>query len=220
MSNKQALPVSRPTEWAIPAGRSDWLLGTGATRTERALVWTLAIAGMSIAIAMLASETPRWSWWQWLLVVALLLDVFGGVPANGLGTAKRLYHSPSPPGASAAHRLLRHPVGFAALHLHPFLLAAAFADVPWTWAWFWYSASLLGSAVVVALPAYLQRPTGLSVVAFSVLVAALLPMPLLWWVGPLLVLKLVLAHAVVEEPYRPAAYRALVLRSPGSRARS
>jgi hypothetical protein len=177
-------------------------MGQGSVTSERLLVWALTAFATAGAVGVEAMTDPGWNGWQWAVLVVLLVDVTGGIPANGLGSAKRFYHSPAPVGASLLHRFMRHPVGFAAAHMHPFALAAVF-DLPWLWACAWYFTSLLGSASVVAAPLYLQRPLALAVCTLAILGAAATTSLPVWWFGPLLVLKLVLAHAVTEEPYRP-----------------
>lgn len=167
-------------------------------------MWVATVVSVGAALAVAAAQGVDWSWWQWALVLVLTADVAGGVPANSLGTAKRLYHSPAPPGSPLRGRVLRNPVGFAALHFHPFLVAAAFADATWMWATAWYALALGGTVAVVAVPLYLRRPLAAALVTVALIAAPLLTAPKgLVWLGPVLVLKLVAAHAVREEPYRP-----------------
>jgi uncharacterized membrane protein len=193
-------------DWTVPSGRSDWLLGTGAEPAERLLVWSATTVSVGALVATAVGQGVTWSWWQWGLVLALTVDVAGGVPANALGSAKRFYHSPVPAGLPLAQRVVRDHLGFAALHVHPFVLAALFADATWAWAAAWYLCSVGGTAAVIAVPLYLRRPLAAAVVTTALVTAPLLDAPTgLAWFGPVLLLKLVLAHAVREEPYRPAA---------------
>jgi hypothetical protein len=195
-------------DWTLPPGRPDWLLGPGAEPAERLLVGVATAAAVAALVAVAAVHDVAWSWWQWALVLALTVDVAGGVPANALGSAKRFYHSPVPAGSSPVERVLRSHVGFACLHVHPFLVAALLPDAGWGWAAAWYLLSLGGTAAVVAVPLYLRRPLAAAVVTVALVAAPLVDAPAgLVWLGPVLVLKLVAAHAVREEPYRPAAGR-------------
>lgn len=191
-------------DWTVPAGRQDWLLGTGATPAERALVWVASAASVLVLLALAAAQDVAWTWWQWLLVLVLTVDVAGGVVANALGTAKRQYHSPWP-ASTALQRIVRHPVGFTALHVHPFAFALLMTDATLVWAATWYAVALAGTLAVVAAPLYLRRPLAAAVVTAAVVGAPLVDAPAtLTWFGPVLVLKLVASHAVYEEPYRPS----------------
>ena len=176
---------------------TDWLFGAGATRAEKALVLaTVAAAGA----VLIGGHTGTWAWWQTALVAVLAVDLVGGVVANGLDAAKRFYHADPPARPGRLARLALDPAAFAAGHVHPFVLAWAFPSVGWGWAAAWYLACLAGALLVSRTPRYLARPT-----ALGVTVVALLAGPgagELSWVGPVLVLKLVLAHAVPEVPQR------------------
>ncbi|GGA58142.1 hypothetical protein GCM10011490_05040 [Pseudoclavibacter endophyticus] len=192
--------------WRVPAGRPDWLMGTGATAVERGLVWAGALAGLGVVALVAVAQGTQWSWWQWVLVAVVVLDVVGGVTANALGSAKRFYHSAPPADAGLLRRLLHHPVGFTAAHLHPFLLAALLPGGTWAWATGWYLGCLLSVVVVSRVPTYLARPAAFTLVTLLVLAAPLLAAPDgMDWFGPVLALKLVLSHALREEPYRPDA---------------
>jgi hypothetical protein len=193
-------------DWAVPSGSPDWLLGTGATAPERAVVWSATGAAVIALAAVAMAQDVPWAWWQWLVVLALTIDVAGGVAANALGTAKRFYHSPPPPGLRPLPRLLRHHVGFAAVHVHPFVVAALLADATLVWGTAWYLVSLGGTIMVVTAPLYLRRALAAGLVTTALVAAPLVDPPAgLAWLGPVLVLKLVAAHAVREEPYRPAS---------------
>jgi hypothetical protein len=196
-------------DWTVPAGRQDWLMGTGAEPSERALVQVAAAASVLVLLGVAAAQDVAWTWWQWLLVLALTVDVAGGVVANALGTAKRLYHSPFP-ARTALRRVVCHPAGFAALHVHPFALAALMTDATLAWAATWYAVPLAGTLAVVAAPLHLRRPLAAAVVTAAVIGAPLVDAPqALAWFGPVLVLKLVASHAVPEEPYRPSPRHSL-----------
>lgn len=200
-NSRQAVIV----DWTLPGGRKDWLLGPGAVPAERLLVWVATAVATGALVAVSAVQDVAWSWWQWALVLVLTVDVAGGVPANALGPAKRFYHSPVPLGLSRPQRVVRSHVGFAAVHVHPFVLTALIPDATWTWSISWYLVSLVGTAAVVAVPLYLRRPLAAAIATVALISAPLVDAPNgLAWLGPVLVLKLVAAHAVREEPYRPA----------------
>jgi hypothetical protein len=199
------LPPGTHVDWTLPPGEPDWLLGTGADHAERWVVW----AGTAVAVAALvtaaAGQDPAWQWWQWALVLALTMDVAGGVPANSLATAKRFYHSSAPQDLPMIQRVLLSHIGFSAAHLHPFAVTLALPDASLRWAAAWYVVALMGTVAVVRVPLYLRRPVAAAWTTAAVIGAPLVAAPVgLAWLGPILVLKLVAAHAVREEPYRPA----------------
>lgn len=178
-------------------------MGTGVTRLEQALVWSAAGVCVAGAIAVALVEDVHWSWWQWAIVVVLVVDVAGGVPANALGTAKRFYHSTIPVDLNPFQRLLRHPVGFSAAHLHPFVVLLL-PGGSLAWAAAWYLFILAGTFVVTASPVYLQRPVSAALATLALMGASSIAAPDgLAWLGPVLMLKLLVMHAVREEPYRP-----------------
>lgn len=195
---------------AAVLGRRDWAFGTGATATERRLVWSTAAVGVAAVVWAAETAGVRWAWWQWALVALVTVDVVGGVVANSLGSAKRFYHGPAPQGAGAVQQVLHHPVGFATAHVHPFVLVPALGG-SWAWAVGVYVTCLAGVALVTMLPRHLQRPAAFAIATLALLAAPSAPSPDgLAWFGPVLVLKLVVAHAVPEEPYRPRTATAVV----------
>jgi hypothetical protein len=189
-------------DWAVPPGPRDWLFGTGATRAERGVVW--ATTGVAVGVLLLTAPDD-WSWLTWAVVLLVALDVTGGVAANALGSAKRLYHAPLDPPVTRLDRVLHDHVAFTALHVHPFVLAAVVPDATWVWALWWYLVPLAGVILVRAVPPYLERPVALGFATVALVAAPIAGAPDgLAWFGPVMVLKLVVAHAVREEPYRPA----------------
>lgn len=188
-------------DWRPPPGPPGWLVGAGTTRGERVLVGVATVLGTALAAA---GGSDAWRWWQWALVLVVAVDVVGGVAANALATAKRQYHGPTSASGAAA-RVLRHPVAFTAAHVHPFVLALVLPGGAWPWAAFWYACCVTGVAAVHAAPLHLARPVAFAVLGTLLVAAPLVDAPAgLAWFGPLLACKLVAAHAVREEPYRPA----------------
>lgn len=192
-------------DWVVPPGKTDWLFGTGATRTERWLVW-FSVAASTTALAATAwASSPGWRWWHALVLALLLVDLVGGVVANSLGSAKRLY-SPLQQHLAADLRL-RHG-WFTVAHVHPFLIAVLFPGGSWEWAAYWYVSCLVGVALVRAVAVPLQRPVAAGAAAAVLVLGSEVPAPdLLGWVGPVLLLKLVIAHSVTEAPFRPGSGR-------------
>lgn len=84
-------------------------------------------------------------------------------------------------------------------------MAAALPDATWRWALAWYVALLLSTAAVVTAPLYLRRPLGFAAFTLTLIAAPIVAAPDgLAWLGPVLLLKLAVAHALREEPYRPS----------------
>lgn len=192
--------------WEASEDKTSVLFGSGATRVEKALTnCSGLIGGVGIIILAVISAAP-WSWWQYVVAVVIAFDVVGGVVANSLNSAKQAHYGP--PGSapeSGAMKLLRHPILFTALHIHPVLVAVVFSFV-WWWGAGWYLVILASTITVRWMPLYLQRPVAFALCAVVTLLAVYTPAPQLWaWLPVMLMMKLVLAHAVQEEPYRPAA---------------
>lgn len=195
-------------DWRLPERRrDDWLFGTGATAREQLLVWAAGVLGLGlIAWHALVAPPPGWTWWHHLLSAVILLDVAGGAVANTLGTAKRLYFSPLRQPASARTRLLHNTVGFTALHLHPVVIAALYPGGQLVWGVLWYAVAVVGVAAIRVSPLYLARPLAMLVFTGAMLLQSAIVAPAGWaWFVPVFLAKLVLAHAVREEPYRPEA---------------
>lgn len=175
-------------------------MGTGATAIERGLVWATAGAGTLLAVGIAVRDDVEWAWWQWLVVLALAVDLIGGPVANSLGSAKRLYHRPLPAEATTAQRLLHDPVVFTAIHVQPFVVAAVLPGHRWPWAATLYASALVGVLCVRAAPPHLARPVAYAAVVLGVLLLQLVDAPQgVGWLGPVLLIKLVLAHALPEQ---------------------
>lgn len=192
-------------DWRPPAAPADPLFGSGATRTERALALGAGAVGTAIVIgAALVTVGDRWWVIHYVLVALVALDVLGGVVANALNSAKRDHHGPPADPSARAGRIARSPVAFSALHVQPIVLAIAVPPHAWWWGLLWYVVVLLAVVVVVNVPQYLARPVSYAVAMLAVVSLPVVPAPEgLEWLPLALVLKLVMAHAVREEPYRP-----------------
>ena len=195
-------------EWRIPPGaRADWLMGAGATRAERSLICAGSLVGVALVIAMIMRGEPGgWSWWQYLLAGVIAADLCGGAVSNATNSTKRQYFGPDFEHAGGAGRVARSPVTFTALHIYPFVIVALFPGGTWGWATAMY-AIVVASAVIVdrVVPRYLQRPVAMLVFVIALLISMFLVAPPGWaWFPVIYLAKLVLAHAVREEPYRPS----------------
>lgn len=196
-------------EWHVPRGaRADWLMGAGATRAERTVMWAGALAGVGYVVFMAArSEPGDWSWWQYVLAAFLAWDLVGGAVSNAANSTKRQYFGADFANVGGAARIVRAPIAFTSLHVHPLLIIAIYPHGTWGWAIGMYLGALVGAVIVDrVVPQYLQRPTAMLVFCTVMLLSNSWTAPPGWtWFGVIFLAKLVLAHAVREEPYRPAA---------------
>ncbi len=185
-------------------GSPDFLAGTGATRTERSLMWAGGLVGAGLYAFFFLTGTYAWAWWGYLLAGVMAFDVAGGVVANSLNSCKRFYHTPPLPAEPSSTRFFKNHLFFTALHIYPLIIALFFGG-GWLYGLFWYAALLIAALAVLKTPRYLQRP-----VAFLFILLALVinlygipAAPGFEWFIPALFLKIVYGHLVREEPYRP-----------------
>ncbi|WP_019179536.1 hypothetical protein [Microbacterium yannicii] len=201
------MKLSGRVDWRAPDAKADALFGAGATRAEKSLANGVGIAGAVFIVLAAWVNEADWNILLYLVAAIIAFDVVGGVVANGLNAAKRDHFGPpSATERTALGRLVRHPVIFTSLHIHPIIVGTFYPPHLWWWGPLWYLGILAGTAIVRSVPLYLERPVALGFCALVAMVSAYSPMPEMWgWLPVMLALKLVLAHAVQEEPYRPAA---------------
>lgn len=126
MSQEFFRGATSAVSWAVPPGKPDPIFGTGAIRAEKGLANIVGLVGAVGITALALGTNASWSWAQYILAVIISSDVVGGVVANGLNSAKRDHfgsHGQRP--ESFGMKLVRRPVLFTALHLHPIYL------LPW-----------------------------------------------------------------------------------------
>lgn len=192
-----------PIEWNY-SGSSDPLCGTGATLAERLLAYGLATL---FTVIILATDyfrtTPIADGWRIALLAFFAFDIAGGAVANMLNSCKRFYHTDLQPGEGRGARLAKNPILFTAIHVHPIIAAYVFGGSLLN-AVGWYILLQISVAVVLALPLYLRRAMATAVTVLAVIASqSLLPLGTgLEWFIPCLFIKMVLGHAVQEEPYR------------------
>jgi hypothetical protein len=187
------------------SAKPSWFLGSGTTPAERAIAYSAGVFG--VALLLWIVRDLGWPWWKYLIGAAVAYDIAGGVVANGLNAVKRFYHGPLPLPPTRLNRLLHDDIGFAACHVQPILVGLVFGG-PWWWGPLWYAWALAGVVAVARAPVYLARPAGLFAVLGGVLISPSLSHPEGFaWLPVALLLKLVVAHAVPEEPYGPSARR-------------
>lgn len=194
-----------PIQWKY-SGSADLLCGTGATRAERVLAYGMAALFTALILAMdYSRDAPVAAGWRIALLAVFAFDIAGGAVANMMNSCKRFYHGDLQPGEGGSARLAKNPRLFTAIHIHPIVAAYGFGgDVVNAVAW--YGLLQAGVAVTLAMPLYLRRPAATVIILLALLAnQSVLPLGAgLEWFIPFLFVKMVLGHAVQEEPYRPA----------------
>jgi hypothetical protein len=192
-------------DWNYPPPRPGWrkeidtFLGPGTTRAELALEWIVSLAGGLGMLAYALLQPLGWNGWQVAVAVLLAFDVAGGVVTNATSSAKRWYHRPG--------QGLRQHLTFIAVHgVHLGLMSWLFRAGDWAWALAWFAFLMTASALILAMPLYLQRPLAFTLFAIGLLLwlYADSAIPGLEWFIPVFLLKLLVSHLLREEPYRPA----------------
>ncbi|TDC93929.1 hypothetical protein [Actinomadura sp. 7K507] len=192
-------------DWESTSTKPSWFLGSGATGPERTLAYLAGVFGA--AVLLWAARDLPWPWWKYLIGAIVAYDLAGGVVANGLNAVKRFYHGPLPLPPTRLNRLLHNEIGFAACHVQPIVVGLLFGG-PWWWGPLWYAWALTGVVLVARAPLYLARPVGLFAVLGGVMIAPSLSHPDGFaWLPAALLIKLVISHAVPEEPYGRSAQR-------------
>lgn len=196
--------MNTPINWSYPqprpgfTGAIDKFFGPGTTKAE---TWIQAVFCIGAGIAMLIYALMNgfdWSLIQYLLAAWMAFDLVGGIITNATSSAKRWYHRQG--------QGFQEHYAFIAPHvIYVFLVAWLFRSMDWLYFGV-IAIYLLGAALIILkAPLYLQRP-----VAFGALVLSLLmntyafsPTLGLEWFIPFLCFKLLVSHALLEEPYRP-----------------
>jgi hypothetical protein len=196
MDNEPWLP--KPRE-GLP-GALDRLVGPNATRAELALQFLLPLAAAGAAVSYAACAVGTWATLQYIFCAILAFDVMGGIITNASSSGKRWYHRTG--------RRWPHHFGFVTLHLgHLVLVSWLFLAFDLAWLAITGAYLLIASLTILSTPLYLQRPIALIMYAGSVLMAmyALAPAAGMEWFLPLFYLKLLVAHLLNEQAYRPKA---------------
>ncbi|MFD3746857.1 hypothetical protein [Nocardia sp. NPDC058633] len=182
---------------------TDRLIAPNATRSEAALCYTAAVVGAATA-GLLAGRTGGSA--LMIAVVTLVgFDVFGGAVVNATASAKRWFHRPG--------REARHHLAFVAIHGQPFLLALVVPGFGWWTASAIYVIAVASAITVTSVPQHLRTPIAFAATVFgtAITVAVLAVPTFVLWFGPVLLIKLLLAHLLpepgtVDEP-RPRTPR-------------
>ena len=140
------LPPFRPGIW----DDIDKFIGPGATKAEKWIQFypALALAGGIVVFGLV--NQVGWSFWQFVIVALLSVDMLGGVLTNATSAAKRWFFREG--------EGFRQHMSFVALHLAQIILFSwAFLDVNVAWIVGVYGVLMGGSAIILKSPLYLQR---------------------------------------------------------------
>jgi len=191
-------------DWNYPrprpgfAGAIDKFFGPGTTKAEGWLQGVISV-GAAVAIILYAIwKDFQWSPIQFVIATWLAFDIVGGIITNATSSAKRWYHRDG--------QGFRDHFGFIAFHVvYIVLVAWLFRSMDWLYLIVMSAFLLASSYAVLKIHLYLRRPVAFSVFVIAYLINAysFAPTPGLEWFIPFLILKLLVSHALREEPYRP-----------------
>jgi hypothetical protein len=195
--------VSTHIEWSFPqprrgvAGAVDRFFGPGTTRGE----WWVQAMFVTLATVLLPLRAlwagVEWTPLQYAVAAWFAFDLTGGIVTNATSAAKRWYHREGQGFRQHFSLITPHVV---------YLLAVAwlFRGGDWLYLGVGGLGLLAASALVLRLPLYLQRPVAVGLLAAAIVVNESVPPTRgLEWFLPLLFFKLLVSHALREEPYRP-----------------
>jgi len=188
------LPEFRPGIW----GAIDRLIGPGATKSEKNIQLYPPFLFASGVVAVGLNAGNDWSILQYVLIALLAVDMVGGAITNATSAAKRWFFR-------EGEGFWQH-ISFIAIHLAQIVIFSwAFLGFDIWWIVGVYGMLMLSSVIILNTPLYLRRP----VAATLYMVALLLSFyvfdspPYLEWFLPFLFLKILVSHALREEPYQP-----------------
>lgn len=162
-----------------------------STSTQRGVVMAVAVAGVVLASICAGMAGVEWSTWQWGVVLFVAFDLVGGVAAMCLPAAIRKIRPPDEPW---------RPILFAALHVHPLLLAFVLPGAHRVALSAVYLSGLIGVLLIKIIRAEFRASAALSWCAITLAIVALVGTPPgLEWIAPAFALKLVGSHAVRLE---------------------
>lgn len=175
--------------------RTFWaeFIGPEATRTNTVLALGLGAAGAVLAPARAARRSGQRAPWRAAAWSLLALDLWGGAYANNTRACARWYERPGQTDADHYR--------FAALHLHPFLVAAMDERPPGAQAWWVEGTALYGYLMGASWLARrargsARRPVGLALTVSGVVLArALGSSRTAAWFAPVYFTKLLAGHS-------------------------
>lgn len=111
-------------------------MGTGATRAEKTITYLSGLLVPLVLILLGLKGVVQWSWWQWIIAIAIGADISAGAVATALNSCKRFYHSPIQPGEER-YRSVKNPILFSAMHIYPLIVWLAFDRAYWIFGVVW-----------------------------------------------------------------------------------
>ena len=191
-------------DWAY-SGPPNPMVGTGATRFEEALTWFAGLAGAGLTLFLADNGWVPWPLWQTAIAAIIAFDLIGGAVALQLNSAKRFYHAPLRPEEQGIVAWMKSGTFFPLMHVHPIVIYMVWRPMDVMEGIAIYGGINAAVIIVRFVPTYLSRPVATLFVVVAILANAYLmrPIPGFDWLLPVMALKLILGHAVREEPYRP-----------------
>ncbi len=175
----------------------DQVVGPGVDQVETGLIVAAMVAGPGLAVAWARASGAGWPWWQWLVLVILASDLFGGLAANSLAPAKQWHHR--------VGQGPRSHYTFAALHFHPLLLSVTVPlALPIRAALIVYGLLLLGAGLMLVIPSRLRGAVALLFSAIAIAFCSIwLPLESpVGWLPTALYLKVLVAYLVPPDKVR------------------
>jgi hypothetical protein len=190
----------RTTRATIPPPRDGWLgewdkfVGPGASRWENAGTLGFAAVGAVAAPALVRRQRPGADPVELAIASAVGTDISGGVWCNETPSCKRWYHRAGTTGLGR--------VGFAALHLYPFLVEVTSRRWQWRSAVFSYASLVAGAALLELAPHERRRSVAYGLyTAWLATTSVVSPPPTGYaWLPSLLGYKLLVGHGTPRGP--------------------
>ena len=175
---------------------NDYLFGKNPSKTG---VLLAGIGGLLVSGFVLISwlTTPlAWKCWQGLVIILISADLGSGLIANLLGSTRRFYSEKWSGEEPVWSKFIRHPLGFASLHIYPIIIWGVLNLSMVGFGLLWYILMVGMTFILIRLPKELFLPSaGLGIMLVILLNAYLIPFPnSMGWFIPLFFLKLTFAH--------------------------
>ena len=181
------------------------MTGTGSVLSEQLVFWIAGLLGAALMIVLARGGWVLWNWWRTGLAAVIAFDLIGGAAAAALNSSKRFYFSAAKQNERGPLRLLKTGYYLPLISVHPILVYLIYRSPQ---AWMGFAIYLVVGAIAIGVrkaPLFLARPIAVTAVLTAIVTSFYFidAPPGFEWMLPVLVIKLVLGHAVREEPYRP-----------------